>query len=115
MSKLVSRVRANKRRWAVSLIRTLASRSLAPPFGKAACSRSVFRAVGEEQRPRSGRRRFSARRVYLERNASALANVFIAPDSVQRLRAMSERQLGYPFSEAIMRSAAQMPAELRVR
>lgn len=54
-------------------------------------------------------------RLYLGANQNRLADLFVAPDSVQRIRAISERQLESPFTAALARSAAQLPLETRSR
>jgi hypothetical protein len=52
-----------------------------------------------------------AHRMYLGRNQARLAEMFTAPDSVAQMRATSQRQLGSPILEAIMRQAVQSPLE----
>jgi hypothetical protein len=53
-----------------------------------------------------------AQQAWLGRNTGRLAEMFTSPDAVQQMRAVAERQLGHPISDAMMRQLIQTPVEL---
>jgi hypothetical protein len=56
--------------------------------------------------------RDTAQRAWLGRNTGRLAEMFTSPDAVQQMRAMAERRLGHPISDALVRQLIQTPAEM---
>ena len=49
----------------------------------------------------------AVRRAYLGRNNASLADLFAAPDSVERIRAIAARWAETPFVDAFMRGLVQ--------
>jgi len=53
-----------------------------------------------------------ARRAWLGRGTSQLSDLFLAPDSVDQIRAIAARAADTPGTDALLRQALQTPNEL---
>lgn len=55
----------------------------------------------------------ASKRAWLGKNTGTLADMFVAPDSVERIAAIVARGAGTPFADALRRTAVQGTAVQR--
>jgi hypothetical protein len=53
-----------------------------------------------------------AKRAWLGRGTSTLADMFLAPDSVEQIRGISQRAAQTPMTDAMLRQMLQVPSEM---
>jgi hypothetical protein len=55
-----------------------------------------------------------AKRAWLGRGTGQLADMFLAPDSVEQIRGVSQRAAQTPMTDAMLRQMLQTPSEINI-